>query len=111
MPWLACGERVVASLEVARARSDRRRGLLGRDDLTGALLIERCRSVHTIGMSFEIDVAFLDLHGCVIDIVTMPPGRFGRPRLAARSVVEAQAGAFERWGVAVGDTLDVRLDR
>ena len=110
MPWLACGDRVVASLEVARARADRRRGLLGRDELTGALLIERCRAVHTIGMSFEIDVAFLDADGCVIDIVTMPPGRIGRPRLAARSVVEAQAGAFERWGVAAGDTLDVRLE-
>ncbi|WP_419944237.1 DUF192 domain-containing protein [Candidatus Poriferisodalis sp.] len=111
MPWLACGDRVVASLEVARARSERRRGLLGRDDLIGALLIERCRAVHTIGMSFDIDVAFVDADGCVIGIVTMPPGRIGRPRLAARSVIEARAGAFERWGVAVGDALDVRLDR
>ena len=110
MPWLACGDRVVASLEVARARSDRRRGLLGRDELTGALLIERCRAVHTIGMSFDIDVAFLDADRYVIDIVTMAPGRIGRPRLAARSVVEAQAGAFERWGIAAGDILDVRLD-
>lgn len=101
----------MASLEVARGGPDRRRGLLGRDDLRGALLIERCRAVHTIGMSFDIDVAFLDTHGCVIDIVTMPPGRIGRPRLAARSVIESQAGAFERWGIAVGDTLDVRLDR
>ena len=110
MPWLACGDRVLASCEVARARPDRRRGLLGRDELTGALLIERCRAVHTIGMSFDIDVAFLDARGCVLDIVMMPPGRIGRPRLAARSVIEARAGAFERWGVAVGDTLDVRLD-
>lgn len=110
MPWLAYGDRVVASLEVARTRPERRRGLLGRDDLTGALLIERCRCVHTIGMSFDIDVAFLDTHGCVIDVVTMPPGRIGRPRLAARSVVEAKAGAFERWGIAAGDTLDVRLN-
>lgn len=110
MPWLACGDRVVASLEVARTRSERRQGLLGRDDLTGALLIEPCRCVHTVGMSFDIDVAFLDAHRCVIDVVTMPPRRVGRPRLAARSVVEAQAGAFERWGIAAGVTLDVRLD-
>ncbi len=110
MPWLTCGDRVVASLDVARTRSARRRGLLGRNGLTGALLIERCRAVHTVGMSFEIDVAFIDADGCVIDIVTMPPGRIGRPRFAARSVVEVEAGAFERWNVAVGDTLDVRLD-
>lgn len=110
MPWLASGDRVVASLEVARTRSQRRRGLLGRDELTGALLIERCRCVHTVGMSFDIDVAYLDAHRCVIDVVTMPPGRLGRPRLAARSVVEAQAGAFERWGIAAGDTLEIRLE-
>lgn len=110
MPWLACGDRVVASLEVARARPDRRRGLLGRDDLTGALLIERCRAVHTVGMSFEIDVAYLDAHGRVVDIVTMPPGRIGRPRFGARSVIEARAGSLERWEIRIGDVLEVRLD-
>ncbi len=110
MPWLACGDRVVASLEVARTRAERRRGLLGRDDLTGALLIERCRCVHTIGMSFDIDVMFLDARRRVVDIVRMPPGRIGRPRLRARSVVEAREGACERWGLAVGDALEVRLD-
>lgn len=111
MPWLACGDQVLASLEIARDRRSRRRGLLGRADLTGAFLIERCRAVHTIGMSFAIDVVYLDAGRRVIDIDTMPPGRIGRPRLGARSVVEAREGAFERWGVAVGDTLEVRLDK
>ena len=110
MPWLACSDRVLASLEIARDRSARRRGLLGRDQVTGALLIERCRAVHTVGMSFAIDVAFLDAQRRIVAIVTMVPGRVGRPRPAARSVVEARAGAFESWGVSVGDTLDIRLD-
>ncbi len=100
----------MASLEVARTRSERRRGLLGRDDLTGALLIERCRCVHTIGMSFDIDVLFLDRQRRVVDLVRMQPGRIGRPRLSARSVIESRAGACERWGLSVGDTLDVRLE-
>ena len=110
MPWLACGERVVASLEVPRTRSERRRGLLGRDDVTGALLIERCRCVHTVGMRFDLDVAYLDRDHRVLDIVTMPPGRLGMLRLGARSVIEARAGAFEQWGVSPGDMLDIRLD-
>ncbi|WP_419842801.1 DUF192 domain-containing protein [Candidatus Poriferisodalis sp.] len=110
MAWLARGDRVVASLEIARARPERRRGLLGRSDVEGALLIEQCRWVHTVGMRFEIDVAYLDAHRCVIDIVTMPRGRVGLPRWSARSVIEARSGAFERWGVAVGNVLDVRLD-
>ena len=37
----------------------------------------------------------------------MKPWRVGRPRLRARSVVEAEAGNLERWGVTVGTTLEV----
>jgi uncharacterized membrane protein (UPF0127 family) len=106
--WLVCGEHVLASLTVASSRRDRRRGLLGRDGFDGALLIERTRSVHTLGMRFGIDVAHLDGDGLVLKLATMPPWRVGLPVAAARSVVEAEAGAFERWGVAVGDTLEIR---
>ena len=110
MPWLACGDRVVASLEVARTPQQRRRGLLGRSDITGALLIEPCRSVHTIGMRFPIDVAYLDRHRQVLHIVTMPPNRIGKPRPSARSVLEARAAAFDHWRITPGDIVDIRLD-
>lgn len=106
--WLVCGEHVLASLEVASTRRDRRRGLLGRDGVEGALLIERCRSVHTLGMRFALDVAHLGADGRVVKVTTMPPWRIGLPVAAARSVVEAEAGAFERWGIAVGDVLEAR---
>jgi uncharacterized membrane protein (UPF0127 family) len=106
--WLVCGERVLASLEVASSRRDRRKGLLGRDSFEGALLIERTTSVHTLGMRFAVDVAHLDGDGVVLKLATMPPWRIGVPVRAARSVVEAEAGSFERWGVGVGDTLEMR---
>ena len=106
--WLVCGDRVVASLIVASSRADRRRGLLGRDGFEGALLLERTRSVHSLGMRFPIDVAHLDGDGVVLRLATMPPWRLGRPVRRARSVVEAEAGSFERWGVAVGDVLETR---
>lgn len=105
--WLLCGDRVVASLEIASTRRARRRGLLGRDGFEGALLIERCRSVHTFGMRFPIDVAFLDPDGVVLRVVTLPAWRMASARRAKR-VVEAEAGAFERWGVSAGDVLEVR---
>jgi len=44
----------------------------------------------------------------VIDVVTMAPNRLGMPRPRARSVIEAPKGSFERWGVTVGDQLEVR---
>jgi uncharacterized membrane protein (UPF0127 family) len=107
--WLVCGEHVLASLEVAASRRDRRMGLLGRDGFEGALLIERTKSVHTLGMRFAIDVAHLDGEGLVLRVATMRPWRIGMPVAAARSVVEAEAGSFERWGgVAVGDALERR---
>ena len=106
--WLVRGTDVLASLEVAETRAARRKGLLGRDAIEGALLLRPARSVHTIGMRFAIDVAHLD-DGCrVLHVTTMPPWRVGRPVRGARAVVEAEAGSFERWGLAVGDVLEIR---
>lgn len=108
MPWLVSGDRVLASLEVASGARRRARGLLGRDVLEGALWLPRTRSVHTLGMRFAIDVAYCDAEGRVLAIVTMRPWRLGRPRLRARSVVEAQAGNLQRWGITAGSTLEVQ---
>jgi uncharacterized membrane protein (UPF0127 family) len=106
---LVRGEDVLCSVEVAEAPTQRLRGLLGRDGVEGAILLPRCRSVHTLGMRFPIDVAFLNRHGKVVAVVApMRRWRLGRTRFRASSVLEAQAGAFERWSVAVGDVLEVR---
>jgi len=107
--WLVRGGDVLCSLEVAGSAGERIRGLLGRDRLDGALLLPRCRSVHTLGMHFAIDVAFLDRRGTVVAVVApMRRWRVGRMRLRGRQVLEAEAGAFERWRLAVGDELDFR---
>jgi uncharacterized membrane protein (UPF0127 family) len=108
MAWLISDAHVLASAERASTRAERRKGLLGRDSLEGALVIERCRWVHTIGMRFPIDVAFLDADGLVIRTVQMPRQRLGLPVPRARAVIEAEAGAFARWGVHVGDVIEVR---
>ena len=108
MAWLISDARVLASAECATTRSERRRGLLGREQIDGALLIDGCRWVHTIGMKFPIDVAYLDADGLVVKTVQMPRHRVGFPVPHARQVVEAQAGAFSRWGVRVGDVIELR---
>lgn len=107
--WLLRDEKVLATLEIARGGTARRTGLLGRDGLEGALLIERCRWVHTMGMRFALDVAYLDADGLVLKTVRMSPRRLGLPMPKARKVVEAEAGAFARWGLHVGDTVEVRV--
>jgi uncharacterized membrane protein (UPF0127 family) len=102
--------RVLASAEVADARSARRRGLLGRDHLDGAIVLRPCRWVHTIGMRFPLDIAFLDDDGMVVKTMQMHQHRIGVPVWRASLVVEAEAGAFARWGLHVGDTVEVRDD-
>ncbi|MDP8988155.1 MAG: DUF192 domain-containing protein [Actinomycetota bacterium] len=88
--------------------ADRSRGLLGRDGIDGALLLRPGRSVHTLGMRFDVDIAFCDADMVVLDTVTMRRWRLGLPRRGARCVLEAEAGAFDRWRLRPGDRLEVR---
>ncbi|HEV7758743.1 MAG TPA: DUF192 domain-containing protein [Acidimicrobiales bacterium] len=108
MPWLLREGEVLASLEVARSRRDRLQGLLGRDGIEGALLLEPARSVHTIGMRFPLDVAFCDADLTVVKVVRIGRHRMSLPVLRARSVIEAEAGAFARWELHPGDKLEVK---
>ncbi|MFD9715181.1 DUF192 domain-containing protein [Streptomyces sp. NPDC059076] len=94
-------------LEIAASRGTRRRGLLGRPGIDGALLITRCSGVHTFQMQFTIDVAYLDGDLKVVDVHTLKPGRLGRPRLRARHVLEAEGGSMAAWGVSKGVHLRV----
>lgn len=108
MAWLVRDGEVLCSLEIADSRATRRTGLLGRDGVEGALWLTKARSVHTLGMRFAIDVGYLDADLVVVDAATMSRHRVGRPRWRARSVIEAEAGAFERWGLHPGQQIEVR---
>ena len=110
MAWLIREGEVLASLEVASTAASRGRGLLGRDHLAGALLLRPAMSVHTLGMRFDLDVAFCDADLVVLEVIRMRRWRLGRPRPKARAVIEAEAGAFERWRLRAGDELEVKGD-
>ncbi|GFM99092.1 DUF192 domain-containing protein [Streptomyces fulvorobeus] len=94
-------------LRIAASYRARARGLLGQNGLVGALLITPCASVHTFRMRFPIDVAYLDRHHTVLAVRTMRPGRLGLPRLRARHVVEAEAGAMAAWGMRPGTRVRI----
>lgn len=103
-----CGGKVLASLEVADGRAARRRGLTGREGFEGALLLRPCRSVHTFGMRFPLDVAFCDEDLVVLRVARVARNRVTAPVLGSAAVLEAEAGSFERWGVEPGTQLEVR---
>jgi uncharacterized membrane protein (UPF0127 family) len=107
--WLVNSDaHVLASAEVADARSARRKGLLGRDHLDGALVLRPCRWVHTFGVRFPLDVAYLADDGTVVKTVHMHRHRLGVPVWRARLVIEAEGGAFARWGLRVGDVIEIK---
>jgi len=106
MSWIVRGDDVLAAAEVAVTRRLRAKGLIGREDLDGVLVLRPCRQVHTFGMRFPIDVAFCDRELRVVSVVMpMRPWRLGAPRWRSRFVIEAAAGSFERWALQVGDQL------
>lgn len=81
-------------VEVARRGGERVRGLRGRDALLAGhgLLLPRCRSVHTFGMRFPIEVVLLDQSHRVVRVVPMAPRRVLFPRPRVRHVLEVAAG-------------------
>jgi len=108
MTWLLRKGDVLAAAEVMDGWTGRAKGLLGRDGYEGAMVLPHTRSVHTVGMRFPIDVAFCDRDLLVLGVTRMAPFRLALPRRGCRTIVEAEAGAFGRWGLRTGDQLELR---
>jgi uncharacterized protein len=99
---------VVAKARRTASAWERMRGLLGRPALADdeGLLIAPCPSVHTLGMRYPLDLAFLDAQGHGRKLVSaLPPGRFAACAGAA-ATLELPPGALVRAGLALGDRLE-----
>jgi uncharacterized membrane protein (UPF0127 family) len=91
------------TLLVASTRRARGRGLAGLDELPAdlALLLEPCRSVHTIGMRFALDLLWLDAAGGLVRLDTDVGPRRLRGCRRARAVIECGARHGERVAAAL----------
>jgi len=85
---------------VPHTRRERRRGLRGHPPPgpREALLLRRCRVVHTFGMAAPIAVVFLDGSLEVVGVQVARPRRLIRPRRGARHVLECDARSELRIG-------------
>ena len=92
--------------DVAASSWRRMRGLLGRPTLARGrgLLIAPCQGVHTLGMTYPIDVVHLDPNGVVRKVLhAVRPWRLGPLVWRSRFVLELPAGGAD--GTVVGDQL------
>ena len=93
--------------------SERMKGLLGRSAQEfpsgRGLWLEPSQGIHTIGMSFPIDAAYLDARGRVLKTYhQLSPFRVAAVMFRARSVLELPIGTLIRTGTEVGDLLEIR---
>jgi uncharacterized membrane protein (UPF0127 family) len=91
------GRVVLQRVQIADTFWRRLIGLLGRRSLDRdeGLLLRRCRSVHTCGMRFPIDVALLDAEQVVLRVYSaVPPWRFVMSVKSACMTLEGAAGAL-----------------
>ena len=102
------GTVLATEAEVASSLWARAKGLLGRSVLEPgkALILERCRSVHTFGMRFSIDVVFVDRGWKVVAFkADVGPGRVVGPFWSASTAVELPAGMLTKTPLQIGDQL------
>jgi uncharacterized protein len=106
--WLLREGDVVCALELADSPAERG-ALRGHAGCEGALHVDGARALHTVGMKFAVDVAFLSTDLTVVRVTRLKPWRVALGGRTARSAVQAEAGSLERWGVGVGDQLEMRV--
>ena len=97
-------------VELADTSSSRRRGLLGRCGLGAGegMYLTPCEWLHTFGMRFRIDVAFLSSSGQVLAVYHgLKPNRLSRIVWSASGALEISDGALRSTHTEPGDTVQL----
>jgi uncharacterized membrane protein (UPF0127 family) len=68
------------------------------------LWLDPCRSVHTFGMRFALDLIWLDRDGRMVRVDANVPPRRLRTCLRARSVIEVRGGCADGFVTAIART-------
>ncbi len=105
--WLLRDGDVVCALDMAETPAERR-VLRDRGGCDGALLVDGVRSLHTAGMNFAIDVAFLSHDHTVVRVTHLKPWRLALGGRGVHGALAMESGSLERWGVRVGDQFEMR---
>ncbi len=98
--------------EVATGWWSRARGLLGHAPLQEGqgLLLRGDKAIHMIGMTFALDIVFLDRAGRVVHLIPeIKPLRLSPIVFNASDVIELPTGTIARTHTAMGDQIELEL--
>ena len=103
----------VLQVMVATTMLGRMRGLLARPALSSgqAMLLPKCNMVHTVGMTYSIDIVFLRRDGLVLKVAPAVVPRRMRAHWRAHSVLELGAGEAARCAIVPGLLLPLEMLR
>lgn len=90
----------------------RARGMIGRDFINfDAMIFENCNSIHTMFMSIDLDVLFIDSENRICAVrKSMKPWRICARCASAITVIELPAGTIENTGTDTGDFIDLKSE-
>lgn len=104
------GNELSSDVIVATGLIKRMKGLLGKKELGRgeSLWIRPCKSIHTIGMRFTIDAAFMDDENIVLAVrKSLRPNRMTLLYPHAASVLELPSGTLVATDTRVGDRITI----
>ena len=93
----------------AGSSSERRRGLLGRTGLGSdeGIYLTPCEWLHTFGMKFPIDVAFISPGGLILAVhYGLKPNRLSKIVFRAEGALELAEGTLRKTNTEVGDAVE-----
>jgi len=107
---------LATELMIARTHWSRFRGLMATDPSCfrrgQGLWISPSHGVHTLAMRFPIDAVYLDRERVIIHIEEeLKPWHMAAIRARAASVLELPAGTVRETKTALGDVVDIFLQR
>lgn len=103
------GDLLIQKLSVAQSWMERTVGLLNRSSLAAdeALMINRCRWVHSFGMRFPIDLLFVDSQLTIVHAQALLQHRVSPIVWRARHTIELPHGCIKNNALRVGQRLRI----
>lgn len=100
---------VADRIETARGFIAQLKGLIGRRkfECGSAMILPRCKQVHTYFMQFPIDILFINREQVVIRIIeNLPRGRFSGYVSESADAIELPSHTIYDCRIVIGDILD-----